>query len=177
MTSTPVNLLSLRSSQASDRPLPATTQLGQLAVDYGAAEPGVYFEDSAGAIRKIGPTHYGATAPNSVPKGQTGNATGETWLDSSTTNYYLKIWNGSTWIKVGSGFSDFATSASSASTAGFATTAGSATTANLASAAVISSGVAVTATLPASSPQGTVMYQAAAPSGLYVYVGTQWVPA
>jgi hypothetical protein len=37
------------------------------------------------------------------------------------------------------------------------------------------SGVPVTTGLPISSPEGTVMYQAAAPSGLYIYVGGQWV--
>ena len=52
MTSTPVNLLSLRSNQNSDRPKPATLQLGQLAVNYGAADGGVYYEDAGGNIIK-----------------------------------------------------------------------------------------------------------------------------
>jgi len=164
MTSTPVNLLSLRSNQSADRPFPATLQQGQLAVSYGSSDPGIYFEDSAGNIRKVGPNHYGAAAPNTGAVGQTGNSTGETWVDSSTASYYMKVWDGSTWRKVGAGFADSAN------------TANSATTAALSSASIISSGVAVTSNLPASSPQGTIMYQAAAPSGLYVYVGSAWVP-
>ena len=185
MTSTPVNLLSLRSNQSADRPVPATLQQGQLAVSYGSSDPGIYFEDSAGNIRKVGPNHYGATAPNTGAVGQTGNSTGETWVDSSTASYYMKVWDGSTWRKIGAGFADAATTANSANTATFASSANSAViasgaltadTADLSSASIISSGVAVTSSLPASSPQGTVMYQAAAPSGLYVYVGSAWVP-
>lgn len=166
MTSTPVNLLSLRSNQSADRPLPATLQQGQLAVSYGSADPGIYFEDSAGNIRKVGPNHYATTAPNTGAVGQTGNSTGETWVDSSSSSYYMKVWTGSTWQKVGAGFADSATTANSATTAGTAGFATSSTTA---------SGVAVTSSLPGSAPQGTVLYQAAAPSGLYIYVGSAWV--
>lgn len=164
MTSTPVNLLHLRSVQSSDRPTPTTLQLGQLALSYGSTDPGLYFEDSAGAIRKIGPNHYAATAPNASPLGQSGNSVGETWVDSSTASYYMKVWNGSTWLKVGAGFADNATTATSA------------TTANLAASSTVASGVAVSATLPGSAPQGQLIYRAAAPSGLFIYVGSAWVP-
>lgn len=164
MTSTPVNLLSLRSNQSADRPVPATLQQGQLAVSYGSSDPGVYFEDSAGNIRKVGPNHYGTTAPNTGAVGQTGNSTGETWVDSSSSSYYMKVWDGATWRKVGAGFADSATTASTATTAG------------LAGSSIVSSGVALTAALPASSPQGTVMYQTSSPAGLYIYVGSSWVP-
>jgi len=184
MTSTPVNLLSLRSNLNSDRPKPATLQLGQSAVNYGASDPGVYIEDSGGSIRKIGPNHYGATAPNSTPAGQTGNSVGETWVDSSAVTYYLKVWTGSTWQIIGSAFADTATTANTANTATFASSAASAVIASgslvansslIASGCVEASGVPITTGLPASSPEGTVMYQAAAPSGLYIYVGGQWV--
>ena len=184
MTSTPVNLLSLRSNINSDRPKPATLQLGQVAVNYGAGEPAIYVEDSAGSIRKIGSNHYGAAAPNSTPAGETGNSVGETWVDSSAVTYYLKVWTGATWQTIGAAFADTATTANTANTATFASSAGSAVVASgslssqtsvLSSGTIVSSGVSVTATLPVSSPEGTVMYQAAAPSGLYVYVGGQWV--
>ena len=164
MTSTPVNLLSLRSNLNSDRPKPATLQLGQVAVNYGSSEPGLYIEDTGGSIRKIGPNHYGTTAPNSTPAGQTGNSVGETWVDSSASTYYLKVWTGSTWQIIGSAY---ANTANTANTATFASSANS---------AVIASGVIVSASLPASSAEGTVIYRAAAPSGLYVYVGGAWVP-
>lgn len=185
MTSTPVNLLSLRSNLGSDRPKPATLQLGQLAVNYGASEPGVYIEDTGGSIRKIGPNHYGTTAPNSIPAGETGNSVGETWVDSSAATYYLKVWTGAAWQIIGAAFADTATTANTANTATFASSANSAViasgslianTSTIASGCVVTSGVIVTTSLPASPAEGTVMYQAAATSGLYIYVGGAWVP-
>lgn len=140
MTSTPVVLLLKRSGQSSDRPSGTVVQNGELAIAVGAADPGLYFEDSAGSIRKIGPSHYGTTAPNSTPVGLAGNSTGELWTDSSTSAYYLKVWTGSAWQKVGASFADSATTATTASTAGFATLAGLTNTATLASGAVLSSG-------------------------------------
>lgn len=181
MTSTPVNLLSLRSNLGSDRPKPATLQLGQLAVNYGASEPGVYIEDTGGSIRKIGPNHYGTTAPNATPAGETGNSVGETWVDSSAATYYLKVWTGSTWQIIGSAYADTANTANTATFASSATSAviasGSLTsnTSIISSGCIEASGLPVTTGLPVSSPEGTVMYQAAAPSGLYIYVGGQWV--
>ena len=101
MTTTPVTLLSKRSGNASDRPLDTTVQAGELAINFAAAENGLYFKDSAGDIRKVTGTHYSANAPNSTPAGETGNSVGETWVDSSTTAYYLSVWNGSSWQKIG----------------------------------------------------------------------------
>ena len=175
MTSTPVNLLSLRSNQNSDRPKPATLQLGQIAVNYGAADGGVYYEDTGGSVRKVGSNHYGSTAPNSAPVGQTGNSLGETWVDSSAATYYMKVWDGSAWQIVGSAFADTATTAGSAATATFASSAAVASGCISASGCIVSSGLSVTSSLPVSSPEGTLMYQAAAPSGLYIYVGGAWV--
>jgi hypothetical protein len=136
MTSTPVVLLLKRSGQSSDRPSGTVIQNGELAIAVGAADPGLYFEDSAGAVRKIGPSHYGTTAPNSTPVGLTGNSVGELWADSSTAAYYLKVWTGSAWQKVGAAFADTATTATSASTAGTATFANSADSAVIASGAL-----------------------------------------
>lgn len=144
MTSTPVVLLLKRSGQSSDRPSGTVVQNGELAIAVGAADPGLYFEDSAGSIRKIGPSHYGTTAPNSTPVGLAGNSVGELWADSSTSDYYLKVWTGSAWQKVGAAFAD------SATTAGSASTAGTATFANSANSAVIASG-ALTAILSSGS--------------------------
>ena len=111
MTTTPVTLLSKRSGNASDRPLDTTVQAGELAINFAAAENGLYFKDSAGDIRKVTGTHYGSNAPNSSPAGETGNSEGETWVDSSTSAYYLSVWNGSSWQKVGAAFADVAASA------------------------------------------------------------------
>ena len=111
MTSIPVTSLLLRSGNASDRPSGNIFVNGELAINFGSADPGVYFEDSAGGIRKIGPTAYGTVAPNAVPVGLAGNSLGELWTDSNTTTYYLKVWNGTAWQKVGAAFADVAGSA------------------------------------------------------------------
>jgi hypothetical protein len=171
MTSTPVTILSKRSGNASDRPSGNILVNGELSINFGAADPGVYFEDSAGNIVKIGPTPYGTTAPNAVPVGLAGNSIGELWTDATAGNPYLKVWTGSAWTKIYAGLADtaaFATQANSciiasgAITAAFATQANSciiasgaitafATTANtalLASGAILASGVVTSAGTP-----------------------------
>ena len=145
MTSTPVTILSKRSGNASDRPSGNILVNGELSINFGAADPGVYFEDSAGNIVKIGPTPYGTTAPNAVPVGLAGNSIGELWTDATAGNPYLKVWTGSAWTKIYAGLADtaaFATQANSCIVASGAITA-FATTANtalLASGAILASG-------------------------------------
>ena len=145
MTSTPVTILSKRSGNASDRPSGNILVNGELSINFGAADPGVYFEDSAGNIVKIGPTPYGTTAPNAVPVGLAGNSIGELWTDATAGNPYLKVWTGSVWTKIYAGLADtaaFATQANSCIIASGAITA-FATTANtalLASGAILASG-------------------------------------
>ena len=145
MTSTPVTILSKRSGNASDRPSGNILVNGELSINFGAADPGVYFEDSAGNIVKIGPTPYGTTAPNAVPVGLAGNSIGELWTDATAGNPYLKVWTGSAWTKIYAGLADtaaFATQANSCIIASGAITA-FATTANtalLASGAILASG-------------------------------------
>ena len=145
MTSTPVTILSKRSGNASDRPSGNILINGELSINFGAADPGVYFEDSAGNIVKIGPTPYGTTAPNAVPVGLAGNSIGELWTDATAGNPYLKVWTGSAWTKIYAGLADtaaFATQANSCIIASGAITA-FATTANtalLASGAILASG-------------------------------------
>jgi len=197
MTSTPVVLLLKRSGQSSDRPSGTVVQNGELAIAVGAADPGLYFEDSAGAIRKIGPSHYAATAPNSTPVGLAGNSTGELWTDSSTSAYYLKVWNGSAWQKVGAAFADSATTANSASVAGIANTAVlasgavvasralTANTATLSSGAILASGTVKSADIglsglpsPTTYGSGALFYQIQTsgvfPAGLYIRVSNAW---
>jgi hypothetical protein len=108
MTSTPVVLLLLRSGQSSDRPSGVTVQGGQLALAFGAADPGLYFEDSAGNIAKIGPPSYGTTAPNASPVGLAGNYQGELWTDTATGSGFLKVWNGSTFANMNVAFASAA---------------------------------------------------------------------
>ena len=139
MTSTPFILLLKRTGNASDRPSGVTIQAGEMALSFGGADPGLYFEDTAGDIRKVGSNFYGSTAPNSTPVGLPGNSIGETWTTSSSP-YYLQVWTGSTWQKVGAGFADTATSATTATTANTANTAILASGAIVASGAILASG-------------------------------------
>jgi hypothetical protein len=137
-------------------------------MSFGSADPGLYFKDSAGSIRKFGSNHYGTTAPNSSPVGSPGNSVGETWVDSSTASYYLRVWTGAAWQKVGAGFAD------SATTANTATTALSANTATVANSAVVASGIDVVTSLPAAYTGGLVYLNAGA-SGLYVSANGGWI--
>jgi hypothetical protein len=195
MTSTPVTILSKRSGNASDRPSGNILVNGELSINFGAADPGVYFEDSAGNIVKIGPTPYGTTAPNAVPVGLVGNSIGELWTDATAGNPYLKVWTGSAWTKIYAGLADtaaFATQANSCIIASGAITA-FATTANtalLASGAILASGVVTSAGTPSvlvllsglpsptSYSSGTLIYQVqssgATPSGLFVRALNGW---
>lgn len=191
MTSTPSILLLKRSGLSSDRPSGVVVQGGELAISRGAVDPGLYFEDTAGAIRKIGPAHYGNTAPNSTPAGIPGNSVGELWTDSTTPNSYLNVWTGSAWVKVGAGYADSAAFATQASTALLAsgaifasgTFAQSASTSILSSGSLLSSGTviatgipvaAIDSSLPVSAQQGTLFYQTTVPSGLYIYTVAGW---
>lgn len=125
-------------------------------MSFGAADPGLYFKDSAGAIRKFGSNHYGITAPNSSPVGSAGNSVGELWTDSSTSEYYLRVWTGSAWQKVGAGVSD------------------AAATATVANSATVASGIAVVTSLPSASTGGLVYLNSGA-SGLYVSANGGWI--
>lgn len=197
MTTTPVTLLSKRSGNASDRPLDTTVQAGELAINFAAAENGLYFKDSAGDIRKVTGTHYGSNAPNSSPAGEIGNSEGETWVDSSSSAYYLSVWNGSSWQKVGAAFADVAASATvtiasgalvansavvASGAFGAVTASGSlgAITASGSLGSIVASGLDITVisgafpTVPAS---GVFGYRVDPPSGLYVSFGGGWVPA
>lgn len=89
----------LRSNTANKRPTPAAMSDGQLAMNTNAASPGVFIKDSNGALVKVGPVHVGATAPNASPAvgGQTGNTTGEIWLDTASGGYILKVYDGTAW--------------------------------------------------------------------------------
>jgi len=162
MASTPVIFLLKRSGNSSDRPDAVTVQAGEPALTFGASEPGLYFKDSAGSIRKVGGSHYGTTAPNSSPVGSTGNSVGELWSDSSGAAYYLKVWTGATWQKIGAGFADNATTSQSTDSAVGAPVAD------------------IVTTLPAYTADGIIVYKNNAtgtPSGIYVAANGGWALA
>jgi hypothetical protein len=103
-----VNFLLKRSSTASKRPTAAQLDIGELSLNYDANTSGVFFEDSAGNVRKIGPVEVSATAPNSAPAGQSGNSLGELWYDTSSSA--LKIFNGTSFVVVGGGSGSYTAS-------------------------------------------------------------------
>jgi hypothetical protein len=72
---------------------------GQLALNTNLVSPGLFFKDSNGDSVKVGPVHVGTTAPNVTPGagGQAGNSKGEQWLDTSSSRYVFKIWDGTAW--------------------------------------------------------------------------------
>ena len=201
MTSIPVTSLLLRSGNASDRPSGNSFVNGELAINFGAADPGLYFEDSAGGVIKVGPSTYGVNPPNATPVGLAGNSPGEIWTDSTTSAYYLKVWNGTAWQKIGAAFADnalqasvtiasgalFANSALVASGALFANSALVASGALFANSALVASGVLTatgvacadiyTGTLTGTAPSGSLRYKTddtSSPSGLYVAFAGGW---
>jgi hypothetical protein len=89
----------LRSSTANKRPVPGNMSEGQLAINTASGSPGLFFRDSNSNLVKVGPVHVGTTAPNASPAsgGTAGNSVGEQWLDTSSSTYVFKIWDGSAW--------------------------------------------------------------------------------
>ena len=186
MTSTPVTLLTKRSGNSSDRPLETTVQAGELAINFAAAENGLYFKDSAGDIRKVTGVHYGTTAPNSAPAGETGNSVGELWVEDGTNNF-LRVWDGSSFIKIGAAFADVAASATVtiasgaivANSAVVASGAFGSTVASGALGATVASGLdiaVISGAFPAVPASGVFGYRVDPPSGLYLSFGGGWVP-
>ena len=96
-----VNILLKRSSTANKRPTTVQAPLGSVVLNFDAATGGLYYQDSAAGIVKVGPAQVSATAPNATPAGSNGNSLGEFWYD--TTNSALKIWTGSAWVTAGGG--------------------------------------------------------------------------
>jgi len=94
------NFLHKRTDTASKRPTAAQLDIGEIALNYDSATPGLFFEDDAGNVRKVGPTEVGTSAPNSSPGGSSGNSTGEMWVDTTGSNHLLKYYNGTSWNPV-----------------------------------------------------------------------------
>jgi hypothetical protein len=88
----------IRSATLNERPDPAVLAEGQLAINYPAESPGLFFKDAVGGLVKAGPIHVGPQAPNENPVGAPGNSVGESWLDTSDpAALSLKIWDGVQW--------------------------------------------------------------------------------
>jgi len=100
-----------RSAVISKRPELIDIDDGELAINYNANEPGLYFrdlaEDGTRKIRKIGPIHFGPTPPNNEAAllgFPIELSNGECWVDTSAgeEKYLLKVWNANTsrWVEV-----------------------------------------------------------------------------
>jgi len=93
-------ILNRRSSLLYDRPLPTRLGTAEIAINYNAGDPGLYFANDVAApgtgLIKVGPTFVGSTAPNLSATGYTSLSKGESWLDTSST-YVLKIYDGAAW--------------------------------------------------------------------------------
>jgi hypothetical protein len=100
----------LRSSTANKRPVPGNMSEGQMAMNTASGSPGLFFRDSNSNLVKVGPVHVGTTAPNASPAsgGTAGNSVGEQWLDTSSSRYVFKIWDGSAWRSEAGEFVDVA---------------------------------------------------------------------
>ncbi len=104
-----VKVQNLRSSTASKRPTTTALLDGEIALNTNTGTPGLFYEDAAGVIVKVGPAEVGSSAPNATPAsgGSSGNSAGEFWLDTANAGPAgngedaLKIYNGSAWAYVG----------------------------------------------------------------------------
>jgi hypothetical protein len=102
-----VKVQQLRSSTASKRPTTTALLDGELSINTNTGTPGVFFEDAAGVIVKVGPAEIGSTAPNATPAagGSAGNSAGEFWLDTANAGgnaqQALKIYDGTSWDYIG----------------------------------------------------------------------------
>lgn len=94
-----VQILRLRSSLLYDRVFPNRLGEGELAINFNATEPGLYFRDNAGTpnLIKAGPIHVGNTAPNALPSGNISLSKGESWVDTVSTQIF-KVHDGTNWL-------------------------------------------------------------------------------
>lgn len=102
-----VKIQHLRSTTANKRPAATALLDGELSINTNSGSGGVFFENAAGGIVKVGPTEVGGTAPNVTPPsgGSAGNSTGEFWFDTANaggnSQAALKIYSGAAWENVG----------------------------------------------------------------------------
>ncbi|MFZ9617887.1 MAG: tail fiber domain-containing protein [Holophagaceae bacterium] len=94
-------LITKNSAVASKRPSDEHLTLGELALNLNSADPGLYYKDTDGAVRKVGGAHVGSMAPNSFPSGNPDLSVGELWYVADIATLY--IWTGSTWDVAGVG--------------------------------------------------------------------------
>lgn len=94
-----VPIQNLRSGTADKRPAASGLPFGQIAINYNESDPAIYLRGHSNTLVKVGPVFIGSGAPNATPAsgGASGNASGEQWLDNSSSPPTYKIWDGSQW--------------------------------------------------------------------------------
>ena len=90
--STP-KVLHLRSQVKGKLPAPGSIQVGQIGVNYNAADPFVCIKDSNGTVRRLDGVSSGTIAPSTPNKGQM-------WVDNTAATPVLKLYDGTTWVVV-----------------------------------------------------------------------------
>jgi hypothetical protein len=99
---------SIRSASPNTRPDPSILVEGQIALNFAAESPGVYFKAADGSLAKAGTAQVGTEAPNATPGGFAGNAAGEFWLDlTDPAEPVLKVYDGAAWVEAGGGGTDY----------------------------------------------------------------------
>jgi hypothetical protein len=88
----------LRSGEEDKRPHPRDLSTGQLAINYNAASPGLFFRTLSGELIKTGPSAIGNRPP--ALKNWTNYSKGEFWVDSSGVDYKLNVWTGNRWQNI-----------------------------------------------------------------------------
>ena len=73
-----VTFFNKRAQVVNLRPTAQELQVGEIYLNYSDRTPGLFYEDEAGQVVKIGPAQVSATAPNYTPAagGSSGNSTG-----------------------------------------------------------------------------------------------------
>jgi hypothetical protein len=81
-----MKLKHLRSSVAGKLPQPADIDVGQIAINFNDGDPFLSIKDSAGAVRRLGGSSVGNTAPGAPTDGAL-------WVDTSVNPPVLKIYD------------------------------------------------------------------------------------
>jgi hypothetical protein len=84
-----------RSAEENRRPNPKDLTTGQLAINYNAASPGLFFRTQSGTLIKAGPAEVGNIQP--ALENWTNYSKGEFWVDTSGVDARLRVWTGTRW--------------------------------------------------------------------------------
>lgn len=75
------------------RPSPEYLLPGEICVNLNSKTPGMFFKDSEGRIRKLGPAQYSNNPPS-------GESIGEVWINPLSADS-ISVWDGEAWVSAG----------------------------------------------------------------------------